>query len=158
MPSLSPMNHVDLLLESVAPSKRLKSCGSYKPHKVILLLASLDLVRCTPMWDGILKPDARLEQRFRLYFSLVQGSTDRVQMANPFIHLRNSEFWELVPRPGVELESLSKLRTGFTSVLHKSVSHAVISSPMFEIWSNEATNLDCSLRLMQVLKEEINRT
>lgn len=151
------MNPLDQLVSSVAPSRRLKSGASHKPHKVVLLLAALDIARSTPTWDGIIKPDSRLENRFRLYFSLTQGPTDRVQLANPFIHLRNSDFWQLVPVPGVNSEDLEHLRTGFTSVLVRSVSHAEIQSPMLEFWKEEATNLLCSFRLMEVLRQELYR-
>lgn len=47
------MNPLDQLVSSVALSRRLKSGASLKPHKIVLLLAPLDVARSTANWEEL---------------------------------------------------------------------------------------------------------
>ena len=65
-----------------------------RPHKPVLLLATLDLIA-----EGSARPDRvewsnELRQRFTLYFSLVKKANDDNTPDNPFLRLRKDKFWE----------------------------------------------------------------
>jgi predicted restriction endonuclease len=64
-----------------------------KPHKLVMLLAVLDLAK-----DGLLEQnkiyfEEPLLSRFGKYFALVEQKDDWNQPAPPFFHLRSSDFW-----------------------------------------------------------------
>jgi len=67
-----------------------------RPHKPVLLLATLDLIA-----DGQATPDSipwsnALRQRFARYFAAVQAQDDRNTPENPFRRLQTDAFWKPV--------------------------------------------------------------
>ena len=97
------MSHDLLRLKAeIREMRRSVQSGRQKPHKLIMLLAALDLAE-----DGLLAGnrvyyDAELIARFKRRFAAFADATDWCQPAPPFFHMRTSPFWLHRVRPGRE--------------------------------------------------------
>ena len=148
MPCVSPLDPMEEILNAVLPEHRQSRGGRSKPHKVAMVLAALDFARSTPGWSGEIPTSSDVENRFKLYLGLVAHPSDRSLMANPFIHLRSSGFWILVPKDGVSIEEMESIKTGYMSVLRKSISHVVIGESVRAIFSDPTQNIRAALMLV----------
>ena len=82
----------------------------FKPHKYILLLAVLRLVREGKITDRRVYFNESLKQEFRHILSELGDQEDRDRPYAPYFHLSNTSFWRLVSAPGCEGE-LEKAKT-----------------------------------------------
>ena len=73
-----------------------------KPHKLVMLLAVLDLAECGQLYENRIYFDEALLARFERYFHLMCRPDDWSQPAPPFFHLRTSGFWHHMIIPGRE--------------------------------------------------------
>ena len=80
------------------------------PHKMLLLLAVMDLIERGDCTDGFVTLSPRLLGSFAGYWSAIMPRGTRGDICKPFFHLRYERFWELVPRPGQE-QTLQALTT-----------------------------------------------
>lgn len=95
---MSPMSDVQgenlcRSLEAVRSLRRYRCRGASKPHKLVLLLAVVDLFEEGLVYDNRIYLNKELEDRFRFYFRMVAGPKDWCQIGPPFYHLRSSGFW-----------------------------------------------------------------
>lgn len=148
MPPLKPSRAV---LESLLDSPRFGNQGSRKPHKLVLVLAVLDLARSSAGWDGFVRPSPELLARFRMYFALGGIGGDRLNIASPFLHLRSSSFWELSAKPGVGEKAIASARTGRLSYLNKLVDGARIRPEFLDAFTDELENLELSEAVISLL-------
>jgi hypothetical protein len=80
---------------------RRDKCGSHeRPHKSVLLLASLDLLDLGVLAKDQIPLNRGLEDTFHRYFEIVRARNDKPAIENPFYHLCDDGFWHLVPPPG----------------------------------------------------------
>jgi predicted restriction endonuclease len=64
-----------------------------KPHKLIMLLAVIDLAECGQLYENRVYFDEPLFSRFESHFRLLCGPDDWCQPGTPFFHMRTSGFW-----------------------------------------------------------------
>lgn len=139
MSNLSPV--VRLALERVkneiSQMRRGKSDERSKPHKLIMLLAVLDLAESGELADNRIYFDDRLTKRFENYFQLVSGGDDWCQPAPPFFHLRSSTFWRHQPKSGRERDyALLSTSGGGTRRIYDNIDYAYLTPEAFMVFSD----------------------
>lgn len=122
-------------IEQISQIRRGVSSGRVKPHKLVMLLAVLDLAR-----DGLLNENKiyfaePLLVRFREYFAAVETKDDWCQPAPPFFHLRSSELWSHKVIVGRERE-YSKLSTsgGGSKWITSNIEYAYLDDRAFMVF------------------------
>lgn len=73
-----------------------------KPHKLIMLLAVLDLFDQELITENRIFLNANLIKNFEKFFRLYSSENDLCQPGPPFFHLRNSSFWKHKVKEGRE--------------------------------------------------------
>ena len=84
--------------------------GHKKPHKLVMLLAVLDLFDKRIVTENKIPLDDNLSKSFSNLFNLIRTDGDWKQPAPPFFHLRTSSFWKHKIKDGREVQ-YSKLST-----------------------------------------------
>lgn len=89
-------------LRSDKSSKRWSSATCHQaPYKPLLLLSVLDLISTGSLSKNFIEPSFELAETFNNYLSKVIPVGKTASMSYPFYHLDTSEFWHLVPQPGI---------------------------------------------------------
>lgn len=88
--------------------EELKTLGKpgpgFKPHKQILLLAVIRLIKKGKIQSNHVFYNETLKEEFKNLLIEYGSIEDRDRPYNPFFHLGNSSFWKLVPNSGFESE------------------------------------------------------
>ena len=79
--------------EELATLKRYTQNKREKPHKLILLLAALDLIESGEVADNRFYFDEKLQRAFDKRFAVLADKSDWAEPSKPFFHLRTSSFW-----------------------------------------------------------------
>jgi predicted restriction endonuclease len=138
MSDLSPVDghaqNLQRALQAVAEIRRYRHNDLPRPHKLVLLLAVLDLYESGLLVDNRIYLNEELDRRFRFYFRLVANPTDRCQIGPPFFHLRSSGFWFHKVRQGREqtYKQMSTPGGGKGNVI-RNVEYAYLSDYMHEV-------------------------
>lgn len=151
MPPLKPSRAI---LQSLLDSPRFGNQGSREPHKLVWVLAVLDLARSSAGWDGFVRPGPELLARFRMCFALGGIRGDRLNIASPFLHLRSSSFLEFSARPGVGEKGFASARTGRLSYLNNLVDAARIRPECLGAFADELEDLELSEAVISLLVVE----
>jgi putative restriction endonuclease len=105
--------------------------GAPAPHKLLLLLAVIDLIEAGEIQTNQIEPSPRLVEAFLRYWKHVGTGHARVFL--PFYHLRTSSFWHLHPRKGKELVLGSVRAFNAMSQLTSTVAYASFDSELFTL-------------------------
>ena len=137
MSDLSPLinDPLQMLFSEIEKMQRGKSQNREKPHKLVLLLAVLNLFERGAIRDNKIYFDEILVQEFRNVFSLVSKDDDWCQPAPPFFHLRTSSFWKHKVIEGREA-NYSRLKTsggGYGRII-ENIEYAFLSDYAFNIF------------------------
>lgn len=139
MSSLSPMitSTLDQLRTEIDALRRGGSSQEPKPHKLLLLLAVLDLSEEGRLVENKIYFDERLIALFEKHFRQFANEGDWCQPGPPFFHLRSSSFWHHKIREGRE-QAYSKLTTsgGGTKRIIENIEYAYLSSDVYEAICN----------------------
>src|SRR2546426_462413 len=104
------VNDLERLKGGIAGLKRNRRGGRSRPHKLLMLLAVLDMADDGLLARNRLYFDDDLLALFERHFHRFQQGDDLCQPAPPYFHLRSAEFWNHKIIPGKEPEYAS-LRT-----------------------------------------------
>lgn len=96
----------------------------FKPHRQLLLLAALRLIRGGKIRGNRVYFDGPLRCEFGQLLTDYGNEEDRDRPYNPFFHLRSASFWRLVPTVGSEGELKNTPRVGGPSELSRLVQYA----------------------------------
>ncbi|HHX45361.1 MAG TPA: hypothetical protein GX714_15435 [Chloroflexi bacterium] len=120
--------------------KRLSPPGrGFRPHKYLLLLAILDVMRSNPNHGNWFVLDAQVRDRFAERLRQYGRPSDRERPWAPFFHLRNSGLWHLHPLPGRE-PSLDALRSvGGPKELRENIAYASLDEQLFRLLQDPRT-------------------
>lgn len=112
MSDLSPVitRALNKLQSEIQQLNRGGSKKTPKPHKLILLLAVLDVIEAKSTFDNKIYFDERLKEFFKKNFVRFGEEDDWLQIGPPYFHLRSADFWHLQVKEGRE-ESYGKLTT-----------------------------------------------
>lgn len=112
---------------------------SFKPHKHILLLAIIRLVREGIVSTSSVYFSAELRKAFSEEFDKHATKDDRNRPAAPFFHLASHGFWKLVPTAGQEDELSNASTVGSPGELMRLVDHAAIDDTVLTHLRDPAT-------------------
>ena len=105
------------------------------PHKPLLLLAVIDLIRQGQIDENKIFPSPDLAEMFMKYWSKVV--TDRIpNFAMPFFHLKSGRFWHLHPNTGMEEKLKTVRRIRKISDLLEIVDYASLDDALFVLLTN----------------------
>lgn len=134
--SMSPnlRESLDRAIEAVRKLRRYRKGRTPKPHKLVLLLAAIDLYEERLIRDNRIYLSEELEKRFQFYFRMVAGAHDWCQIAPPFYHLRTSGFWfhKVHPNRVFSYQAMSTPGGGKGNVL-RNVEYAYLSDYMVDV-------------------------
>lgn len=113
--------------------------GTFKPHKLVMLLAVLDLMKEKPI--NRIYYDEELKRLFTVYFDKFSCNIDRNRPYTPFFHLRSSGFWHLVALPGREgyLETMTTV--GGPGELTENVAYAFLDEKVFSCFIGQSEEI-----------------
>lgn len=125
-------------IEAVHQLRRYRGKGNPKPHKLVLLLAVIDLYEDGLVLDNRIYLNRALEDRFRFYFNMVAGPKDWCQIGSPFFHLRTSGFWfhKVHPSRNLSYKIMSTPGGGKGNVL-RNIEYAYLSDYMIDVILND---------------------
>ena len=113
-----------------------KKLGLPAPHKAVLLLSVMELVKTGVIIGNRIELSERLEKTFLKLWKRYVGTSVvfQAKVATPFWHLQNEPFWNLYLNNGKDLStvtspySVSRLREN---------THAIIDQELFELMRDE---------------------
>lgn len=100
------------ITQEIVGLKRGKRRGHSRPHKLVMLLAVIELAERGLLKENKIFLSDPLLRTFEDIFLLVRKRDDLCQPGPPFFHLRTSGFWFHKVRPEREQEYLSLTTTG----------------------------------------------
>lgn len=106
------------------------------PHKAVLLLTILELIKSGEIDRPFIPLTKSLEKAFKATWNLYVKSSGSFKCAlnYPFYHLSSSPFWTLVKLPSFECRKEYSL-----SALKKSFAGAVIDEDLFKLMKDDAS-------------------
>src|SRR5690606_34682459 len=109
-----------------------------KPHKLIMLLAVLDLLDQGQLKDNHIYFDDALINNFEKYYRVYANDDDWCQPGPPFFHLRSSSFWKHKVKEGKEA-AYNALTTsgGGVKRIQDNIEYAYFDDHIFSLLVNE---------------------
>jgi hypothetical protein len=140
MPDLPPVGNSSLqrFLDEINKMKRGKSNERFKPHKLVMLLAVINLYeRGTISANKIYFNDSLINE-FKSVFLLIGRDTDWCQPAPPYFHLRSSYFWKHKITEGREA-NYSEIKTsgGGGKRIVENIDYAYFSDDAYQVIKNK---------------------
>ena len=103
------------------------------PYKPSLLLAIIQLIEQGDIFENKIRLSNHLKDAFARYVSQIPG-WDPKNIRNPFYHLKNDEFWHLIPnanRTGQWNGLMVSSRSPSSRQLHELVDYGCFDEPLF---------------------------
>lgn len=142
-------------VEAIRQLRRCRVKGVLKPHKLVLLLAVIDLYEDGLVFGNRIYLNDNLERRFRFYFNMVAGPKDWCQIGPPFFHLRTSGFWfhKVHPNRALSYQALLTPGGGKGNVL-RNIEYAYLSDYMTEVMIERETRQALREAIVDLLTRE----
>lgn len=153
MSNLSSLNSdIDKFKQEILSLKRGKRGKHYRPHRLVMLLAVIELAERGLFTENKIYMKEPLLTIFGNIFVLVQREDDLCQPGPPFFHLRNSNFWFHKVRPEYELE-YSKLSTtgGGLKLIEQYIEYAYLRDDVYKIISEPISRREMRLFISNLL-------
>ncbi|MDD5678850.1 MAG: hypothetical protein PHW60_12810 [Kiritimatiellae bacterium] len=135
--------------------EELKSLGrpgpGFKPHKQLLLLAVVQLIRGKRIEGNRVYFDEQLKTAFKKLLSEQGSIEDRDRPYNPFFHLGSSSFWKLVPNPGREADLLKTHSIAGPSMLSDLVQYAELSASFLDALRDDKSQVAMEAFLLKCI-------
>ena len=122
----------------------------FKPHRQLLLLAVLRLIKNGKIPENRVFFDATLKSEFTRLLAEYGGAEDRDRPYYPFFHLGSTSFWRLVPTPNNEAE-LKSVRTIWDAELDRLVRYAELSAPFLAVLRDESSSAAIESTLLRCI-------
>ncbi len=133
--TMSLQEKLDRLKIEIQKMQRDITHGHKKPHKLVMLLAVLDLFERQIITENKICFNDDLIGSFSNTFNLIRAGGDWNQPAPPFFHLRTSDFWRHKIKDGREVQ-YSKISTsgGGTKRIEENIDYAYLSDYAYELF------------------------
>jgi putative restriction endonuclease len=103
------------------------------PHKPILLLAVLELVRKGELYANRIEITLELVLEFKTIWSKLVVTPHTANFSLPFFHMKSEPFWRLVTNAGMTIPITSSNSIKSLGALKESVAFAEIDKDLFEL-------------------------
>jgi serine/threonine protein kinase len=121
-------------------SRLSKPGKGFKPHKYLLLLSVIELVRNGKISNNRIYFNEPLKEQFRILIRTYGGDEDRDRPHTPFFHLASASFWKLIPNTGC-LDDLNAIDTiGSAGDLNRLVAYAELDPSVFYFFKEVQTS------------------
>lgn len=154
MPDLPPVTLLALqqLESDISETKRGGSHNHPKPHKLIMLLAILELIHQGHLDDNRIYLNQRLIDSFENYFRRFGAANDWCLPAEPYFHLRSAGFWHHKVRTGREA-AYAKLTTsgGGLRRVQENIDYAYLSNDAYAVMHNPETRRELQSFIIALL-------
>ena len=104
----------------------------FKPHKIVALLAAIELLKRKDFNDNKIYYSDAFKKVFTDIFTIHVKKKYSCRPYTPFFHLKTSSFWDLIPKKGKEKEFDQTTSVGGPGALMEVVDHAQISDQLIE--------------------------
>lgn len=128
----------------------------FKPHKIVALLAAIEVLQKKTFADNKIYYSDHFKQSFIDIFTLHVKEKYSCRPYTPFFHLKSSSFWNLIPKQGKEEELGSTTTVGGPAALIAVVDHAQISDILLDLLKKTDHRKKIVSLLMQFLKKGQN--
>lgn len=128
----------------------------FKPHKIVALLAAIEVLQKKTFADNKIYYSDHFKQSFIDIFTLHVKEKYSCRPYTPFFHLKSSSFWNLIPKQGKEEELGSSTTVGGPGALIAVVDHAQISDILLDLLKKTDHRKEIVSLLMQFLKKGQN--
>lgn len=132
--------------------KGLSRGASFKPHKYLLLLSILDLVRVNES-NNRFYFDQPLKEAFSKYLELYGSASDSNRPYTPFFHLQSSGFWHLKAKLGRETILSQMTSVGGPADITDNVDHAYLSEWVYRLFVSEGTATKIREAIVSILND-----
>jgi len=129
--------------------------GRPRPHKLVLLLAVLDMAEDGLLGQNRIPFDDSMTTRFERYFDHYKQQDDRCHPSLPFFHLKTSGFWYHKVRTGKEAAygRLGASSVGSKDIL-ETIEYAHLSDYALELVNRETTRRELRAFIERLLETE----
>lgn len=150
LPSLSP--DIEKFKEEILELKRGKQGKHYRPHKLVMILAIVELSDRGLLSENKIFLTEPLLSIFENIFLLVKKEDDLCQPGPPFFHLRTSGFWFHKVRPECK-KAYSKLTTtgGGLRLIEQYIEYAYLREDVYELIANPSSHKKLRLFISNLL-------
>ncbi len=134
MSDLSFMTSLERFKNEINYLRRGKRGSHYRPHKLVLLLAVIELADRGLLNENKIEIDSKLISIFESIFLLVKKKDDLCQPGPPFFHLRTSGFWFHKVRSGKEKDYANLTTTGGgLGLIHDYIEYAYLRDDVYNL-------------------------
>jgi putative restriction endonuclease len=106
------------------------------PHKPILLLSVIELIRVGSIKENKIFLLPELNDTFLMYWNYLGSNSHNPDISRPFFHLRGDKFWHLIPNPGFHQIISSKVKLKNFAEVKRAVKYAYMDDILFELLQN----------------------
>lgn len=103
------------------------------PHKPILLLSVIELIRTGIIDQNKIYLSAELISAFQKYWACLGSENHNPDISRPFFHMRSGKFWHLWANPGFEKTISSKVKLRTFAEVKQAVKYAYIDEDLLEL-------------------------
>lgn len=102
------------------------------PHKPILLLSVIDLIKKGIISENEIYLSSELIDTFHKYWSFLGSDRHNSDISRPFFHMRSGKFWHLRANPGFEKLISSKVKLKTLAEVKQAIKYAYLDEDLFE--------------------------
>jgi putative restriction endonuclease len=120
------------------------------PHKPILLLSILSLVRKGEIVNNRIEINPSLVLEFKSIWSVLVVTQHTANFSLPFFHMRSEPFWRLVTKAGMIIPVTSSNSIKSLGTLKDSIAFAEIDKDLFDLISDSVSNSILEEKLLEL--------
>jgi putative restriction endonuclease len=102
------------------------------PHKPILLLSVIDLIRRKNISRNEIYLTSELIDTFHKYWSFLGSNQHNPDISRPFFHMKSGKFWHLWANPQFEKLISSKVKLKTLAEVKQAIKYAYLDEDLFE--------------------------
>ncbi len=130
-----------------------KTLSGYKPHKHILILAIINLIKQKYITNNQIYYNNLLQNEFTKLIKIYGSDNDRNRPYNPFYYLKTTSFWTLIAHAGLDLD-LKKIHTiAGPTMLTKIVDYAILHIDFYGLLMNVESRTRVEEVILKCLSE-----
>ena len=103
------------------------------PHKPILLLSVIELIRKGIIEQNKIYLSAELIETFHKYWTYLGSEYHNPDISRPFFHMRSGKFWHLWANPGFEKTISSKVKLKTFAEVKQAIKYAYLDEDLLEL-------------------------